>query len=567
MTKTTTKMQLRDYQSRCLEAVRTNFGNGVRRQLCCLPTGSGKTVIFATLPNSLGFDNGEPTLVIAHREELIEQARQKLQAANPTASIGIEMAGQSAGPDDQIVIASVQSLVHRLDRHDPASYRLLICDEAHHGVAKSYRKVFEHFGFANGRSDDRLLVGFTATAKRGDGVGLAAIFDKITFHRNLREMIAAGWLVDIIGYRVETGADISGVHSRAGDFVRAELSVAVNTKARNELIVETYGNLAAGRKALVFAVDVQHAADLAEAFQSRGVKAEAVSGRMPKAERRRVVESYRSGDIDVLANCNLLTEGFDDPETNAVLMARPTKSGLLYQQMLGRGTRTAPGKQDLLLLDFCDATKRHSAVTLPDLFGLNPQLNLDGRKVAETLERVESAGVDAVRYTNIERLEARIKHINVFEVPEQSQRVRELTRLSWIPMFDGVYRLMMPGRQSLSVVENALGRHEVYSQPGRGRPLLIREFPSLAHAFAFADGLVPQNNVGAVLSSARWRKQPPSLKQLKLAQKLKLAVPGDATKGSVGAMLSNYFAQRSQSRLGDLVIPSGSDNLHTPRWR
>ena len=515
-----------------------------------MPTGTGKTHIFAHLPNTLGFTESDRTLVLAHREELIQQAREKLQAANPAAPIGVEMAGQSAGPDDQIVIASVQSLTHRLDRHDPAAYKLVVCDEAHHAVAPTYRRIFEHFGFANGANGDRLLIGFTATSRRGDGLGLAAAFDRIVFQRNLREMITADWLVDIVGYRVETDADISAVHTRAGDFVKGELSRAVNTKARNELIVETYGKLAAGRKALVFTVDVQHAEDLAEVFRAQGVNAQAVSGRMPKAERRKVVESYRSRKVDVLCNCNLLTEGFDDPTTDAVLMARPTRSGLLYMQMLGRGTRTAPGKQDLLLLDFADATKRHSAVTLPDLFGLNPKLNLDGRKVAETLERVESAGVDAVRYSSIERLEARIKHINVFDVPELPQRMRELTRLSWIPVLDGVYRLMPPGRKSFSIVENALGRHEVYSCPHRERQQLLKEFPSLAHAFAFADGLVPQGNVGAVLSSARWRKDPPSLPQLRLAQRLNLPVPADATKGTLGAMISNHFARRSQSRMG-----------------
>ncbi len=374
-------------------------------------------------------------------------------------------------------------------------------------------------------------------------------------------MIGASWLVDIAAYRVETGSDISAVHSRAGDFVKGELSRAVNTPGRNELIVETYGKLAAGRKALVFTVDVQHAEDLAEAFQADGVKAAAVSGRMPKPERRRVIEAYRSGKVDVLCNCALLTEGFDDPETNAVLMARPTRSALFYQQALGRGTRTAPGKQDLMLLDFADATKRHSAVTLPELFGLNPKLNLKDRKVAETLERVESAGVDAVRHADIERLEARIERVDLFKAPELPQRVRELTRLSWIPMLDGVYRLMLPGKKSLAIVANALGRHEVHAQQGHEKPRPIQEFPNLAHAFRYADSLVPKDNAGAVLSSARWRKDPPSPEQLRLAQRLNLPVPDDATKGTLGTLLANYFAQRSNGQAKHSSLDEGKDAI------
>ena len=281
------------------------------------------------------------------------------------------MAERRAKPDSQIVVASVQSLVRRLDRHDTAVYQVVVCDEAHHAPASTYQKIFEHFGFTNG-GGERLLVGFTATTKRGDGVGLGNVFDKIVFQRSLREMIDAHWLVDISGFRVETSADISGVQSRAGDFATGQLSTAVNTKPRNELAAQTYHELAGGRKALVFTVDVRHAEDLAAEFRAHGIEAQAVSGRMPKDERRATISAYRRGEIQALCNCALLTEGFDDPATDVVLMARPTHSSLLYMQMLGRGTRTAPGKENLLLLDFVDSTKRHSAVSLPDLFGLNP---------------------------------------------------------------------------------------------------------------------------------------------------------------------------------------------------
>lgn len=536
-------MELRDYQQQCLEAICARFREGINRQLVTLPTGSGKTVVFANLPRSLSLARGERTLVLAHREELIEQSAAKLRVANPNASVGIEIAERKSDANDKIVVASIQSLVNRLDRHDPAAYRVVICDEAHHAPAPTYRRIFEHFGFANDDGES-LLVGFTATTRRGDGVGLWNVFDKITYQKSLREMIDAHWLVDIAGYRIETRADISGVQSRAGDFAAGQLSRAVNTKARNELVVHTYRELAPGRKALTFTVDVQHAEDLSAEFQKQGVNARAVSGKMKKADRRAIVGSYRRGDIDVLCNCALLTEGFDDPKTAAVLMARPTRSSLLYMQMLGRGTRTAPGKKELLLLDFVDSTKRHSAVSLPDLFGLNPQLNLKGRKVSETLERIESAGADAVHYMDIERLEARIERVDLFRVPELPDALRELTRLSWIPTLAGMHRLMLPDRQSLSILENALGRYEVHEHDSRRRRL-AKELQSLPQAFAYADALVPPNNVGAVLATARWRGEPPSLKQLRLARKLDLPVPSDATKGSVGAMISNYFAQSS----------------------
>ena len=449
---------------------------------------------------------------------------EKLQAANPAAPIGVEMAGQSAGPDDQIVIASVQSLTHRLDRHDPAAYKLVVCDEAHHAVAPTYRRIFEHFGFANGANGDRLLIGFTATSRRGDGLGLAAAFDRIVFQRNLREMITADWLVDIVGYRVETDADISAVHTRAGDFVKGELSRAVNTKARNELIVETYGKLAAGRKALVFTVDVQHAEDLAEVFRAQGVNAQAVSGRMPKAERRKVVESYRSRKVDVLCNCNLLTEGFDDPTTDAVLMARPTRSGLLYMQMLGRGTRTAPGKQDLLLLDFADATKRHSAVTLPDLFGLNPKLNLDGRKVAERSNASRAPGSMRSATAASSGWRRALTH----QCLRRSRASPTNARVDAAVLDPGTRRGLSAHAAGTKVILDRRERTRSARSlllPAPRATAVVERIPEPRSRVRLRGRPGAQGNVGAVLSSARWRKDPPSLPQLRLAQRLNLPVP------------------------------------------
>jgi superfamily II DNA or RNA helicase len=533
-------MTLRPYQHEAITSIVASHRQGVTRQLVTLPTGTGKTIIFSHLPRALAFRGR--TLVIAHREELIDQAANKMRTNNPDAGIGIEMADRTPSAGDSIVVASVQSLAARLNRYEPGAFRLVVCDESHHAVAPSYRRVFDAFGLMDG-DPDRLLVGFTATTGRGDGQGLGQVFERITYSRSLREMIAEGWLADIAGYRISTDSDLSGVRTVAGDFAVGQLAAAVNTPARNRLIVETYLELAPQRKALAFTVDVQHASDLAGEFQRQGVRAKAVSGQIPKAERRAIVQAYRDREIEILCNCALLTEGFDDPATDAVLMARPTRSKVLYQQMLGRGTRPAPGKSDLLVLDFADLTRRHDVVSLPSLFGLNPALNLKGKMAAETVTRVESAGVDACRYDDIEQLERSIERIDFFRVSELPAEIAAGTRFSWVPILDGVLRLSLPDRRSLTIVENQLDQHEVWTA-NAGAKRRHGEFPDVHQAIAYADSIVPPGSLGAILREACWRDDKPSEKQIRLAERLGIPVPANTTKGELGQMISAFFGRR-----------------------
>ena len=215
----------------------------------------------------------------------------------------------------------------RIERFAPKDFGLLICDEAHHAVAPTYRNVFSHFGLPDNK--DLLLVGFTATPRRGDHVGLEEVFDDIVYHRSIQEMIRERYLCPITGYRIYTETDLSGVHTRMGDFVQRELSGAVNNSARNALVVKNYLERVPGKKALVFAVDVQHAHDLAERFQDVSVPCAAITGEMPSGQRRDILEAFREGRLRVLTNCQVLTEGFDRPDIEAILLARPTTSSLL----------------------------------------------------------------------------------------------------------------------------------------------------------------------------------------------------------------------------------------------
>lgn len=284
-------VKLRDYQLACRQAIYQHYKAGVRRALVVLPTGTGKTVIFASLPEF--FRMKHRMLVLAHREELLQQAADKFRRANPGLAVGIEQAESRSDPAARVVIASVQTLGRRgsprLRALDPAQFKLIVVDEAHHAVAPSYRTVLDQFRLFD-PGTEKLLLGFTATPYRGDKQGLDQVFEKIIFTRTIGEMIAAGYLCDIAGFRVSSATDLDGVSTRLGDFALDELSRAVNEERRNRLVVEAYRALVPDKKCVVFSVDVAHSRELAALFERHGVPARAVWGEMPAEERRQAID-------------------------------------------------------------------------------------------------------------------------------------------------------------------------------------------------------------------------------------------------------------------------------------
>ena len=232
-------------------------------------------------------------LVLAHRKELLDQACDKIRQANHHLRVAVEQAGRSADADCDVVVAGVPTLGRkgstRLQRLDPDRFFLIVIDEAHHATAATYRRVLEYFGvFAP--ETRKLLVGFTATPKRGDGLGLDAVFQEIVFSKSLPEMIQTGFLSPVAGYRVETDIDLSRVKTRMGDFVASQLSLAVNVVERNDMIVDIFHSHLEGKKTLCFCVDVAHVHSLAGAFNKAGIATAAVSGDMDPLERAKALE-------------------------------------------------------------------------------------------------------------------------------------------------------------------------------------------------------------------------------------------------------------------------------------
>lgn len=380
MTQLSTPFTLRPYQREAIEAVVAARRRGVRRMMICLPTGTGKTVVFSQLASRAQ----HPVLVLAHRAELLEQARDKIaRALGPGGGlVAIEQGQRRAPPEARVVVASIRTL--HADRIGSVlqgrDIRLVIYDECHHAAATDNRRVLEQIG-AFEEDWPGTLLGFTATTQRGDGQGLDEVFEEIVYQRGLIEMIADGFLAPLRGYRIESSADLRGLSSTASDFDPDELAEEVDIETRNGLVARAILELARDRRTLVFCVNVNHAMNLARTLNHIGVRTGIVHGEMPGPDRERTLADFRAGRLRALTNVGVLTEGFDDPEVSAVAMARPTRSEGLYQQCVGRGTRLYPGKEDCLILDFVDLSDL-SLVTLPSLFGMPRQVDLEGEDAA-----------------------------------------------------------------------------------------------------------------------------------------------------------------------------------------
>jgi superfamily II DNA or RNA helicase len=341
-------IQLRDYQTQALAKIKQLYARGVRRQVLSLPTGLGKTVIFTRLHKELNFH--KRVLVIAHRHELIQQAVAHYgKLGHRFSKERIDPWYQNVSVDGKIWITTVQSLTHRknkrIERFKPEDFQLVICDEAHHSVAGSYISVCDHLGITEKRFQG-LFFGVTATPMRYDGKCLGKLFDEAVCVIDTFKAIEDGWLVGIKYLQAHSLILLDDLRTEE-DFNLQALGKRIDQDSRNSLIFKAWKQQAFEKRAIAFCATVEHAANVAATFRKHGVPAEAIHGRLSLEERSRILKEHRAGKITVLANCEILTEGYDDPDIECIIMARPTLSQPLYVQMIGRGLRLPSGIANL----------------------------------------------------------------------------------------------------------------------------------------------------------------------------------------------------------------------------
>jgi len=548
---------LRPYQQQCELAIQQAVEKGERRLLIPSPVGSGKTVMFSRLPRALRIKGR--TLVLVHREELAQQAIDKLRRANPDLHVGLEMAGSKC-VDEPIVVASVQSLARktRLEKYKPDEFSLILTDESHLAAAPSWLRIYEHFHVLPGKPgfDPRKIhIGWTGTPKRTDGKGLNKIFSSIPFQKTMLDLMEDGidipgigfypYLSDVAAYRVTTEVDLSDVTTRSGDFVTEELSTKIDTPERNELAVRKYLELGEQMQGIAFTVDVAHSKNLAAEFNRQGVKAVAMYGEMPKEERRAAFAAYREGQIDVMTSCMLISVGTDLPSAGVGILCRPTQSVLLLEQMIGRTLRPYPSPEDYLdtlrqgrrpawvkshcvLIDICDVCKGKKIASVPSLFGLNKDFDLNGKsakKVAKRLGelRLEYPEADldsATSGADVRRiLKEHTERIEILKAPRVPPEVRAVSQFSWVAAGEGGYRLRVASNYSLHVQINHLGEYDIYRDVA-GVQIWTGKEPSLADALRRAELEVPASSQPTLRMDREWTGKSPTHKQTSLIWKL-----------------------------------------------
>lgn len=396
--------ELRPYQQQARDHIHAEWENGHTRTLLVLPTGTGKTIVFA----SVAADQvraGDRVLILAHRGELLEQAADKLQRSTGLVSAVEKADATCLNTWFRVVVGSVQTLQRtaRLKRFPHDYFGTIIIDEAHHAITNGYRRILDYFG-------DAKVLGVTATPDRGDMRNLGEVFDSLAFEYKLTDAIKECYLCRIMAQTIPLKLDISSVTMSGGDYAVGDLGTALDPYL--EQIAAEMAQRCKGRKTVVFLPLIKTSQKFRDLLNSHGFRAAEVNGQ--STDRKEVLADFDAGKYNVLCNSMLLTEGWDCPSVDCVVVLRPTKVRSLYSQMVGRGTRLSPGKSDLLLLDFLWMTDKHELCRPADLVCEDRAV---ARQMTENLaqtgcpEDIEEAAVQASEDVVTQREEALAKQL------------------------------------------------------------------------------------------------------------------------------------------------------------
>jgi superfamily II DNA or RNA helicase len=450
-------MELRDYQIKMVNEVRAAMGQGVRRVLMQSPTGSGKTATFCHIVSSAE-SKGKTVLVLAHRQELIIQSWKTLKRYGIDA--GVIMAGYKAHPTKSVQVASIQTLVRRLN-HKHHDFDLIVYDEAHHARSSTSQKVFD-------RWPNAYVLGVTATPCRTDGKGLSDVFNTLIHGPQIAELIEMGFLVAPEYVTTPHEIDLSGVKITAGDYNRRQLAQAVRQAQIHGDLVSHWMTYAKGLQTIVFAVDCEHSRSIVDEYNEAGVVAAHVDGDTPSDERKKLIKSFSDGHIKILSNVGIFTEGFDLPEIACVQIARPTKSVSFYFQCIGRALRPANGKTKAIVLDHAGVYHDLGSVAEPRTWELTGTKKKREKEAADQKEESSERIVEfdgTVRLVKVENGDTKW----LKDLSSLLKSARDLGRKKGWVSFRFVELYPDPTDEQLKVVARALGYHWKWAMNFRER--------------------------------------------------------------------------------------------------
>lgn len=555
------KLIPRPYQRECLDAISACYARDVRKALVVLPTGTGKTNIFSWLIESRRqAGDRRASLIVAHREELLDQAANRVRSIMPGITVGIEQGTSKVARGSEVVVASVQTVSRPLsDRLAGFKPGLVIIDECHHAAAKGYGLVIDRFA-----GDWAHVLGVTATPSRLDNKelhGSAAIFEEVAYTYPIRQAIQDGYLADIRAYRVQSDTDLGGVRQTQGDFAQGELSRRVDDPARTASALRHWREVAGDLRTIAFCAGVEHAHHVAEQFREQGIAAEAVDGGMHSRDRSAIIQRFRDGRTQALVNCEIATEGFDVPEAACALLLRPTKSWALYVQMVGRVLRIADGKPNAVVIDVVDNCDRHNLATVPAILGLPPGLDLEGNSLLKAAQAIDEMGEKAAALQGVlpgswTELQTILRQVDLFAVIETPAMIREAgAAMHWLSTLSGYELSCGQGGRRARMEEDALGHwtlklSESTSVPGERATVMRQQLRGeLAEAVMDAERRISEwwpDSGRVTLRDSAWRRDAPTEKQIHWLRKMDTpeSVIAALTKGSASALLDQLWKQK-----------------------
>lgn len=544
-------LTLRPYQTECVDALVDAVDRGVKGPAVVLPTGAGKSVIIGAYAARLETQRRGRVLVLAHREELLAQNANKVRLADPRLRVGIVQAGRNEVLAD-VVMGSVATL--RSDRR-LAMLRdvgTVVVDECHHATATSYRKIMDHYGVPR--------VGFTATMVRGDEASLGEVWTDIVYTRSIAEMIREGYLCGVRGVRVMVaGLDLGKVKRMHGDYSEKALGEALEGSLAPQAIAKAYTEHAPGKQGIVFAPTVHSAQVIADELCAVGIKAEVVHGDMAPEERAAALDRFRAGDVQVLSNCMVLTEGTDLPMAEVAVMARPTTNAGLYIQCVGRVLRPHPGKARALVLDVVGATAKHSLVSPVKLFGEE----VKPREVGDDVLELDGYDEEAEPQGDGRGIDDQV----LLDGPLQAVEVDLFhgSESAWLRTRGGTW-FLPAGERFIALVpgEHLVGFDVVWMhrrRTGEGASgWVARGIPELGYAMAYAEGNVTFWEKQSAQREREWRMAPVSDRARAYAVEFGVTLDGCATEGEAHDVIvvgeaSRRIDGKQKRRMAAMVSP------------